>query len=64
MKYLKCGDASGLSCDFEASGETESDVMKKMMQHGAEQHKEMMEKMSKKDKKRMAKKMEEMVYEK
>lgn len=45
MKKLSCKDMGG-SDDFVAQGETEQDVMEKMMMHIEEMHADMMEEKS------------------
>jgi len=62
MKSIKCadlGDSGG--CEFEATGETNDEVIGKMFSHAAEVHKEKVENMSDEEKKGMAAKMTEML---
>ena len=53
---MNCKDM-GVDCDYVATGATPKEVKAKMMKHGMESHKEMMEKMSTADKMEMENKM-------
>ncbi|MDD5418762.1 MAG: DUF1059 domain-containing protein [Methanomicrobiaceae archaeon] len=37
MRYFRCSDV-GFKCEYEASGETEEEVMAKVEQHAREKH--------------------------
>jgi predicted small metal-binding protein len=61
MKHLKCKDVSGQTCDFVSEGESDNDVKMKLIKHGKEVHKEMMEGLSDEEHKDMEKKMDELL---
>ncbi len=45
MKTLACSDLGAAECTFVASGETNEDVVQKMMEHAKAAHPEKMEQM-------------------
>jgi predicted small metal-binding protein len=58
MKTLKCSDLDSSSdCHFEASGETNEEVIGKLFQHASEAHKDKLAGMSEEDKQAMTTKM-------
>ncbi|MBI2664294.1 DUF1059 domain-containing protein [Candidatus Woesearchaeota archaeon] len=62
MKTLKCSDlGSEDGCEFEASGETNEEVVEQMFAHAAEAHKDKLEGMSEEVKQSMVQKMNEML---
>lgn len=54
MKTLKCADVAGISCDFQATGETNEEVTAKLQEHGMAAHAEMMAGMNEEQKAAMA----------
>jgi len=62
MKTLKCSDlGAGPACNFEATGETNQEVIDKMFTHAGEVHKDKVEGMSDEDKAGMVTKMNEIL---
>ena len=60
MKSLKCSDLNPDSdCSFEATGETNKEVVDKMFKHASEAHKDKLAGMSEEEKQGMVKKMNE-----
>ncbi len=53
----------GMSDDFKATGETEDEVIGKMMEHAKMEHKDMVEKMGPEEMEEMKKKMKEKMQE-
>ena len=53
MLKLGCKDIGGEGCDFVAEGKTSEEVKKKIFEHAAEAHPDVLAKMSEKDKKKM-----------
>ena len=61
-KTLKCSDlGAGPECKYEATGETNEEVIGKMFQHAGEVHKDKVEGMSEEDKAGMVTKMNEIL---
>ncbi len=61
MKTLKCSDLGGAGCDFQATGNTDEEVVQKMNQHATESHKELLEKMTPEQKAETEKKMKDLL---
>jgi predicted small metal-binding protein len=62
MKILKCSDLDPSSdCHFEATGDTNEEVIGKLFQHASEAHKDKLEGMSEDDKEGMTTKMNELL---
>ena len=62
MKTLKCSDlGDGGECNFEASGESNQEIIDKMFAHAGEVHKDKVEGMNEESKQGMIKMMNELL---
>jgi len=62
MKTLKCKDLDpSMNCDYEATGETNQEVIDKMFEHAKEVHVEKLQGMSEEEKNGMVQKMNEIL---
>ena len=58
MKTLKCAEVAGVTCDYEAKGETDAEVKGKLQSHGASAHADAMKAMTDEQKAAMGTKMD------
>ncbi|MAG92058.1 hypothetical protein CMO83_05260 [Candidatus Woesearchaeota archaeon] len=61
MKSLKCSDLGASDCTFEATGESDEEIIQKMFAHAAEVHKDKLAGMTDEQKKVMMDKMGELL---
>jgi len=61
MKTLKCSDLGSEHCSYEASGESNQEIIDTMFKHAGEVHPEKVEAMNEEEKKGMVQKMNELL---